>query len=45
MGRKPAPPDEYHLLLKEAREALDRMRWTDRDRLWLKKLSLLPKRA
>ncbi|MCX6842531.1 MAG: hypothetical protein NTX53_09660 [candidate division WOR-3 bacterium] len=45
MGRKPAPPDEYRRLLKEAREALERVPWTHRDRLWFRRLSKIDAHA
>jgi len=38
MGRKPAPPDEMHQLLMEAKEAVDRVEWTGEDKLWFKKM-------
>jgi len=38
MSRNPALPAEYRRLLKEAKEALDRVAWTGADRRWLKRI-------
>ena len=38
MDRKPAPNDEYRRLLMEAKEAVDRVKWTGEDKLWFKKM-------